>query len=274
LIDAHQHVWRIGRNGQEWPTAELAPIHRDFLPGDWRSIAEPFGFTGSVVVQSQPNDADTAWLLDVAAADASIRAVVGWADLKAPAAADAIARLAGRPKLKGLRPMLQSLADEWIDDPALDPAIAAMIEHNLGFDALVYTRHLPRLRRFAERWPSLSIVVDHGGKPPIASGEIDCWRREMAGLARLPNVFCKLSGLLTEMATGQSRDALAPYVRYICELFGPRRLMWGSDWPVLLLAGNFAQWFELARDLCGFDDDGQAELFGGTAARFYRLDVQ
>jgi L-fuconolactonase len=273
LIDAHQHFWRIGRNGHEWPTPDLARIYQDYCPKDWLIEARRFGVTSSVAVQSQPDEADTLWLLELAQTTPSIRAVVGWTDLKAKDAAEAIFRLGQNPKLKGLRPMLQNLAqDDWILDPALDPAIETMVALGLRFDALVFTRHLPHLRAFAERWPELPIVIDHCAKPPVADGAIDLWRREMAHLAALPNVMCKLSGLLTEMAPGQQREALAPYGRAVCELFGPERLMWGSDWPVLLLAGTYAQWLELAGELCGFDAAGNAQLFGGTAARFYGIE--
>ncbi|MEO5773597.1 MAG: amidohydrolase family protein [Sphingomicrobium sp.] len=272
LIDAHQHYWRIGQNGHEWPTADLARIYRDFGPQDWADAAGSVGVSGSVLVQSQPCDADTDWLLALADAAPSVKAVVGWAELKAPDARDRIATLAAHPKLTGLRPMLQNLPeDDWIADPALDPAIAAMVSHGLRFDALVFTRHLPHLRVFAKRWPELPIVIDHGAKPPIAEEQLDPWREEMARLAELPNVTCKLSGLFTEMAPAQSRGELKPYVEHLADTFGPDRLMWGSDWPVILLAGDYSEWFELTGELTGFDEAGRAALFGGTAANFYGI---
>jgi L-fuconolactonase len=272
LIDAHQHYWRIGEHGHEWPTPDLAGIYRNFGPEQWEAVASPLRIAGSVVVQSQPSELDTEWLLETAVATPSIKAVVGWTDLKAPSAPSRIAELARYPKLKGLRPMLQNLPDDWISDPSLDPAIGAMIEYGLRFDALVFTRHLPRLRVFAERWPDLRVVIDHGAKPPIAEQQLEPWRAEMSRIAELPNVMCKLSGLFTEMAPGQRRDSLQPYVRHLAQLFGPDRLMWGSDWPVLLLAGEYDEWFQLAGELTGFDEPGLAALFGGTAAHFYGID--
>jgi L-fuconolactonase len=273
LIDAHQHYWRIGENGHEWPTPDLARIYRDFGPDDWAREASPLGISASVLVQSQPSDLDTDWLLRVAGETPSIKAVVGWADLKSSGAPRRIAELAAHPVLKGLRPMLQGLPEDWIADPALDPAIAAMIEHGLRFDALVFTRHLSALYDFARRWPQLPIVIDHGAKPPIADGQLDAWREQMTRLAELPQVMCKLSGLLTEMAAGQARDELRPYVRHLVDAFGSERLMWGSDWPVLLLAGEYAEWHALAADMTGFDEAGLANLFGGTAARFYGIEA-
>jgi len=169
--------------------------------------------------------------------------------------------------------MLQILErDDWIADPTLDPAIAAMIAHDFSFDALVFTRHLPFLRRFAERHPALPIVIDHGAKPPIADGILDPWRDEMRALAALPNVCCKLSGLVTEAAPDWRPEQLAPYVRHLVEIFGPDRLMWGSDWPVLQLRTGYQTWLELAQSLSGVTDTaGKAALFGGTARRFYRI---
>jgi L-fuconolactonase len=272
LIDAHQHYWRIGENGHEWPTPDLAPIYRNFGPADWIRVAEPLGISGSVLVQSQPSDADTDWLIRLADATPSVKAVVGWVELKAPNAAERIEQLARHPKLKGLRPMLQNLPeDDWIADAALDPAVKAVVAGGLRFDALVFTRHLPHLRAFAARWPDLPIVIDHGAKPPIAGEQLDPWREEITALAALPNIMCKLSGLLTETASGQSQKALKPYVRHLAETFGPERLMWGSDWPVVLLAGRFDEWFELAGELIDFDEVGRAALFSGTAARFYGI---
>jgi len=270
MIDAHQHFWRIGDCA--WPPPDLDAIHRDVAPAELKAIGQPLGLAGSVLVQSQPTDRDTAWLLDLADAEPLVLAVVGWTDLAAPDAPARIAALAARPKLRGLRPMLQDLADDWILDPALEPAIAAMVGQDLTFDALVLPRHLPQLLMFARRWPDLSIVIDHGGKPAIAVGGLDPWRADMAALAALPNVFCKLSGLLTEASPQQPPEALEPYVLHLIEIFGPSRLMWGSDWPVLNLAGDYANWLALARRLSGLTQpDDLVALFGETARRFYRL---
>ena len=273
LIDAHQHFWRVGANDFSWPTQDLTAIHRDFGPADLAAVGAPFGLSGSVLVQSQPSDRDTDWLLEVADAKPLVLAVVGWADLLAPDAPARIARLAQAPKLRGLRPMLQILADDaWIADPALDPAIDAMVAHGLSLDALVLTRHLPHLRQLALRRPELAIVIDHGAKPPIAAGKISAWAIAIDGLAALPQVFCKLSGLLTEAGADQPSDVLKPYVDHLVEAFGPQRLMWGSDWPVLNLAGDYGAWLALARELSGLSHEADlTALFGGTARRFYRI---
>jgi L-fuconolactonase len=273
LIDAHQHYWQLGKNGHEWPTVAEAPIFRDFGPDDWSRAATPRGISGSVLVQAQPNSEETEWLIALGKRHSSIKAIVGWADLKSPTVPQRIAALAGRPKVKGLRPMLQNLPeDAWIADAALEPAVAAMVKRGLRFDALVFTRHLPHLAIFAERFPELPIVIDHGAKPAVALGNLDPWRDEIRKLSSLPNVHCKLSGLLTEMSIGQQWEALIPYVEHLCTCFGTDRLMWGSDWPVVLLADGYTEWFDLAVRLTGFDAEGRAKLFGGNAAAFYGLE--
>jgi L-fuconolactonase len=274
LIDAHQHFWRVGRNGFAWPTPDLAAIHRDFGPADLAAVGAPLGLTGSVLVQSQADDRDTDWLLELAADEPLVLAVVGWTDLSAPDVPARIDELARRPKLRGLRPMLQNLDnDAWIAAPGLDPALDAMVAHGLSLDALVLPRHLPHLLALARRRPDLAIVIDHGAKPPIATGEdADVWTRGIQALAAHPQVFCKLSGLLTEAAPGQGPDALTPYVQHLVSAFGPDRLMWGSDWPVLNLASDYGGWRDLANALSGLTDPADlAALFGATARRFYRI---
>ncbi len=272
MIDAHQHVWRIGENDCRWPPPDLAAIRRNFLVDELESLAAPLGVQGSVLVQSQESDRDTDWLLEQAEGADFVKAVVGWVDLKSDAAAARIAALAEHRKMRGLRPMLQNLpSDTWILDAEIEPAVEAMIAHRLVFDALVFTRHLCHLRIFARRYPQLAIVIDHAAKPPIRSGQLEPWRTEISALAALPNVWCKLSGLLTEAASDQDMHALGPFVDHLIRVFGPYRLMWGSDWPVLNLAGDYGQWLRLARRLCGGGPAALRAVFDGTARVVYRL---
>lgn len=249
-VDAHQHFWKLGANDCTWPSKAEAAIHRDYLPADW-----PGG--ESLLVQSQESAHDTAWLLELAEAHAFILGVVGWSDFATP--------LPDSPWLKGLRPMAQDKPDGWYD--GFDPG--AMIERRLVLDALVRPRHLPALARLAQRHPKLAIVIDHGGKPDIASGDLDGWRAEMLRLAEFPNVACKLSGLLTEAAPGQ-HEAVAAIGEWLLDLFGAERLIWGSDWPVVELAGSYAGWLEMARAIVS--PAAHDAVFGGNARRIYRLD--
>jgi L-fuconolactonase len=277
-VDAHQHFWRLADREGQWPPASLATLHRDFGPQDLAPHLDAAGIDATVLVQSLPSIADTHWMLSLAAATPRVRGVVGWVDFKAPDAPAQIEALAAHPLLKGLRPMLQDLPDDdWIADPACDPAAEAMQHHGLVFDALVLPRQLPGLRRFAERHPGLSLVIDHAAKPFIARGELEPWRTDMAALAALPQVHCKLSGLLTEAGERRDAAALRPYAQALWELFGPERLLWGSDWPVLRLAADYAEWWQLAHTLAhDFKPTPQLDdlraLFGGNAVRLYHLD--
>lgn len=270
VIDAHQHFWRLADRAGQWPPATLAGIHRDFGPDDLRPLMAAAGVSGTVLVQSLPTAEDTGYLLDIAAASDFVLGVVGWVDMKAPGAPDQIARLAARPKFRGIRPMLQDLPeDDWIDDPALDAAAGALVRHGLTFDALVLPRHLKALAAFVRRHPALPVVIDHGAKPWIASGHIAGWRDDLSALAALPNVHCKLSGLLTEAGGRCEAAALRPYAETLLSLFGPGRVMFGSDWPVLRLAGDYAGWLAMARDFVPAAD--HAAVFAGNARAFYRL---
>ena len=273
ILDSHIHFWRIGEPGQSWPDAEWPLIHHDFLPDDLRAEAAGVALVGGVLVQSQPDDRDTDWMLGLD--DPLISAIVGWVDLTHPEAPRRIAELARQPRIRGLRPMLQGIADtDWILQPSLAPAIEAMLAHGLRFDALVEPRHLTTLHTFATRWPELPIVIDHAAKPHAARSELDPWRDEIAALAALPNLWCKLSGLRTEQAPGQPYEALRPYVAHLASCFG-ERLMWGSDWPVLRHAGDsYADWVDASRDLIGAATPTALErLFEGAAKDFYVIDV-
>lgn len=271
-IDAHQHFWLLANRAGQWPPPELAKIHRDFLPDQLEPLLQQYGISGSVLVQSLPSMSDTLFLLSLAERHAFVRAVVGWVDLKAGNAEQQIQLLASHPKMRGLRPMLQDLADDWLDDQLLAPAITAMQRHRLSLDALVLPRHLPALLRFAERHPDLPIVIDHAAKPQIASAALEPWRASITRLAALPQVYCKLSGLVTEAAADWQVAQLQPYVAHVLEVFGVQRVIWGSDWPVVRLAGDYGRWLAATDGLLGeLDENQRQQVMGLNAQRFYRL---
>lgn len=272
MIDAHVHFWSLAEPHHQWPTPAEAAIHRDYGPDDWRRERGDIPVDGVVLVQSQPTESHSHWLLSLADREPAVRAVVAWADLAAPDAPAWIAALAECPKLRGLRPMLQAIANtDWLLDPALIPALAAMSARSLRLDALVQPRHLPMLRRFREAWPDLPVVIDHAAKPDASRGELDPWRAEIAVLAR-QGAWCKLSGLRTEQAAGQPAEALAPYVEHLVACFG-ERLMWGSDWPVIHLAGDdYTRWYRDAARLAEAAGADLDRLFGGAARAFYAID--
>ena len=246
MIDAHVHLWRLGQKGCAWPTPDLAPIYRDFTPDDLTQVVRTAGVDQVILVQSQEDDADTAWLL-LLARDPLIAGVVGWIDFAKADAPVAIGHLASNPKLRGLRPMVQDRDADWYDYQELEPAFAAMTALQLVLDALVRPQHLPALLRLALRHPDLSVVIDHAAKPVFS--DLDWWYEQIDLLARLPNVSCKLSGLLTELPPEASADAVAPIFDHLWSTFGAERLIWGSDWPVLRLAGDYASWLEQCRRL-------------------------
>ena len=268
-IDAHQHFWRIDSPCHEWPQRDLPTIWRDFLPEHLAPALQACRIAGSVLVQSQPSDADTDWMLGLAERTPSVLGVVGWTDVTAVGAPERIAALASHPRLKGLRPMLQNLAADWILQPSARLAIEAMAARDLVFDALIRPLHLAAIDTLAQRHPELSIVINHGAKPEIAAGGFAGWAEALSRVAERPNVACKLSGLVTEAGEGWSEAQLEPFVRHVLQVFGPDRVLWGSDWPVLLLCAGYEQWHDTA---CGFvPQEHEGAIFAGNAARIYSL---
>ncbi len=274
IIDAHFHCWRLARGDYGWLTPALAPIYRDIDVEDWQHEAQPQGVTAGLLVQAAPTEAETAFLLEQAAHHEAVRGVVGWLDLLAPDAPERIATLAStQPKLKGLRPMLHDIDDaDWILQPALAPALEAMVAHGLVFDALVKPLHLTRLRVLCERHPALQVVIDHGAKPDIAGGHWHPWADDLQRLARETTAVCKLSGLLTEAGPHPRRGAAKRWSEHLLGSFGPQRVLWGSDWPVLELAANYRDWWGDTQTLLApLGDADRAAVLGANAQRVYRL---
>ncbi len=274
-IDAHHHVWRIERGDYGWLTPDSGAIFRDYSLADLRPLLVGAAISGTVVVQAAPTVAETEFLLRVArGSDGIVRGVVGWADLSAPDAVATVAILARDPLLKSVRPMLQDLPNpEWILRPDVDAVLTALPGLGLRFDALAKPAHLPALLRMLERHPEVDVVVDHGAKPPIASGGWQPWADLIAAVAQHPRVHCKLSGLVTEAAAEWTTGALAPYVDHLLECFGPMRLLWGSDWPVVNLGGGYARWMAATDALLrGLAAAERAAIMGGNARRFYGLE--
>lgn len=268
IIDTHQHFWRLARGDYGWLTAALAPIFRDFTPDDLLPILKAAGVSRTIAVQAAPTVAETEFLLSLADRHDWIAGVVGWVDLVSSDAPRQIAALAGHPRLVGLRPMIQDIPDDdWILDPALGPAIASMIEHDLTFDALVLPRHLSRLQTFLSRHPGLRVVIDHCAKPGIHAGRMQPWADDMAAVAAHPNTVCKLSGLTTEAGPGWSAEALAPYLEHVLGCFGQDRVLFGSDWPVMELATCYQDWVEIVAAHVPLDTMTRAALQSYPRAR-------
>jgi len=272
-IDAHFHCWRLARDDYGWLTPVLSPIYRDVAVSDWRAQSAPHGVTGGVLVQAAPTEAETDFLLTQAEANPAVLGVVGWVDLLAVDAPARIDVLARHPRLKGLRPMLQDIEDaEWILQAALAPALQAMSDCGLVFDALVKSVHLPHIVTLAGRYPDLRLVIDHAAKPAIAAGEWQPWADGIAQLAMETGAMCKLSGLLTEAGHSPPPGAVRPWGEHVLACFGPSRVVWGSDWPVLELSSSYAQWWdETLLLMAHLSAHEQAAIMGGNARRIYRL---
>ncbi len=270
-IDAHHHLWMLARGDYGWLTPELAPIYRDFSMPDLSPYLAASRMDGTILVQAAPTEAETVFMLGIAEATEVVRGVVGWIDFDA---ADAVARieaLAGQTLLVGLRPMVQDIPDDdWLLRPGLAAPLTAMTRRGLAFDALVLPRHLPRLSRLVDRHGDLQFVLDHCAKPHLATGDIAEWKRQIAQLASHPNVVCKLSGLVTEAGADWQLADLRPAVDHVRACFGPQRLLWGSDWPVVDLAGGYARWLAAAETLLAdLSFAEKVNVFGGNAARVY-----
>lgn len=274
-IDAHFHCWQLARGDYGWLTSALAPIYRDVTVNDWQAEAAPLGVGGGVLVQAAPTEAETQFLLAQADAHPQVLGVVGWVDLLAADAPARIEAMARHPKLKGLRPMLQDIDDpEWILQAALAPALQAMVDGGLVFDALVKSAHLPHILTLAGRYPDLALVIDHAAKPAIAAGEWQPWADGMARLAAETGAMCKLSGLLTEAGAAPTPGVVRRWATHVLASFGAARVVWGSDWPVLELASSYGQWWgETQQLLAGFNAQERADILGANARRFYRLSL-
>lgn len=285
-VDSHQHFWRVSRGDYGWLRADdpaVAKLMRDFLPSNLIGTLKALGITQTVLVQAAASEAETDFLLELAGAHEFIAGVVGWVDLSRPESVTTLERWAQHGKFKGVRPMLQDLpANDWIAREPHAEVVQAMLRLGLRFDALVKPWHLEPLLRFVKRYPQLPVVIDHAAKPQLAQGWqahwAGSWRRHLASLAAQPQVSCKLSGLLGEAPPAASRsvaegvDTLRPVWDALLQWFGPERLMWGSDWPVLTLVADYARWVEVCDSLIGeLPPAEQARVWQGNAQGFYGL---
>jgi L-fuconolactonase len=278
IVDAHHHLWNLGVRDQGWITGPaLAPLRRDFLLDEYRPLASASGVTASVVVQTVTVPGETPELLALAAASDLIAGVVGWADLAAPSIADRIAALTEMPgggKLVGLRHQVQSEPDpDWLTRPEVLRGLAAVAQAGLVYDLVITAGQLGQAARAAAAAPGLRFVLDHLGKPPIASGRVEPWAADLRRLAALPNTSAKLSGLVTEADWRDWKVAdLRPYAEIALGAFGPTRMMFGSDWPVSTLAASYSGVLAAARDLtAGLNRAEREAVFSGTATSVYGL---
>ncbi|MFG2026657.1 amidohydrolase family protein [Streptomyces sp. NPDC048825] len=278
IVDAHHHVWDLSVRDQDWITGpELQPLRRNFTLADLEPETRAAGVDRTVLVQTITVPEETPEFLALAEETELIGGVVGWTDLTRPDVADELARLAelrGGAYLRGIRHQVQGEPDpEWLLRPDVRRGLTAVAAAGLVHDLVVLPHQLPACVKAAESHPELTFVLDHLGKPPIATGELEPWASHVRVLAALPNTVCKLSGLVTEAdAQSWTVSDLAPYADTVLEAFGPSRLMFGSDWPVCTLAATYTQVLDAAEELtAGLSDSERTEVFAGTARRVYAL---
>ncbi len=270
-LDSHQHFWSYSPEEYPWIPAGSA-LQRDWLPGDLEPLQSALGFEGSIAVQARQSLAESRWLLALAEVDPRIKGVVGWVDLQNDRVEEPLAELAANPKFVGVRHVVQDEPDDrFLLRPEFVRGIGKLRQFGLTYDLLIFPKQLPAAIELVRQFPEQPFVLDHIAKPSIRAGTLSPWREQIGELAKFPNLLCKVSGMVTE-ADHQAwkPDDFRPFLDVIFAAFGEQRLMFGSDWPVCLLAASYAQTFGVVRDyVSALPAETQAALFGDTAAQFY-----
>ncbi|MBZ5687791.1 MAG: amidohydrolase family protein [Acidobacteriia bacterium] len=273
-VDAHQHFWKYNPAEYEWIDDSMAAVRRDFLTEDLEPELEHNKFQGSVAVQARQTLEETRWLLELADRSSKILGVVGWVDLRSPDLRTLLSEFTRNPKLVGIRHIVQSEPDDrFLLRQDFLRGIASLEEFDLAYDILIYAKHLPVAAEFVERFPRQRFVLDHLAKPAIKSREIETWAAGIRRLAAFPNVFCKLSGLVTEADWQRWKpEDITPYLDIAFETFGTSRLMIGSDWPVCLVAGSYSRTMDVVKDyLKRHPAEIREAVLGENACRFWKL---
>lgn len=275
-VDTHQHFWRYDPVRDAWIDARMPTLQRDFLPDDVAPHLAAAAIDAVVAVQADQSEAETDFLLALAAGHPMIRGVVGWTDLRAPDLADTLARRRGQSRLKGFRHIAQAEPDDFLQRPDVIAGIAQLGAHDFSYDILIHARQLPAATQIVERCEGVRFVLDHCAKPPIASGRLEQWQRDLAALAHHGNVWCKLSGLVTEADWARWTDAqVMACLDVAAECFGTDRLMFGSDWPVCLLAAEYTRVVQVVNDwIQRLTSRERAAICGDTAVAVYKLESE
>ncbi|WP_299045794.1 amidohydrolase family protein [uncultured Tateyamaria sp.] len=277
-IDAHQHFWQPARGDYDWMPKDDATLSRPYVPTDLAPQLATAGISRSILVQAAATVNETEYMLGLADATETVGAVVGWVDFEASDVAETLARLGKHPKFSGVRPMIQDIPDDdWMLRDDVQNGFRAVCDLGLTFDALGFPRHLANFLTILTRYGDMRCVLDHCMKPDIAGHSPDSfqhWADGMSAIARETGAYCKFSGLVTEASDNWTVDDLRPYAFHIFETFGPDRVMWGSDWPVVRLRAEYDRWLEAAEILTdALTADEKVCVFGGTAAEFYQIDA-
>lgn len=272
-VDAHHHLWHFNELEFGWIDNTMSILRRDFLPTDLTKELKAARIDATVAVQARESIEETLWLMECARLTSAICGVVGWVPLMSDELPDILDCFGGHPKLVGFREIVQGKHDGYLMQPAFNRGIEELTKRGYSYDVLIKEQQIVEAIQFVDRHPHQKFVLDHAAKPRIFSNELEPWKTNLHELARRPNVYCKISGLVTE-ANWQtwSEDSLQPYVDVCLEAFGPQRLMAGSDWPVCLVASSYSRWWDvLAHYFAGFSESEQGLIFGGNALEFYNL---
>jgi len=274
FIDAHHHLWKHNDRDYVWMSGEMGKLRRDFLPEHLKQVMSEGGIDGAITVQARQLVEETEWLLDLAGRNDCMRGVVGWVPLVDADVGRLLERFAGHPKLKAVRHVLHDEPDDfYMLREDFNRGIALLKDFGLVYDILIFERHLPQTLEFVDRHPSQVFVVDHIAKPRIKDHIVSPWRENIHELAKRENVYCKVSGMATEADwNAWTADDLRPYFDAVLSAFGPKRLMFGSDWPVLTLAGGYRTWMDTFRSfIAELSADEQESMRRGAAIAAYRL---
>jgi len=277
-IDAHQHFWNPARGDYGWMPKDNPVLNRTYYPSDLEPQLKAAGIDGAVLVQAAPTTTETEYMLGIADVTPWVLGVVGWVNFENRKRRQTLERLAGHPKFKGVRPMIQDIEDvDWMFRSDIQWAFEAVTEFDLTFDALGFPRHLNNFLKLLKWHPGMRVVVDHCMKPQIRDRRTEAFREWADGISRIAHetaAYCKFSALITEADPDWTVADLKPYADHVISAFGPERVMWGSDWPVCRLRGEYADWRNAALELTAhLPDAAKARIFGRTAQEFYRLNA-
>ena len=273
LIDAHVHFWKYHPVKDAWITSDMKVIQHDFLPEDLLPLLKENNIDGCMAVQAGQSEEETNFLLQLAAANDHIKGIVGWVDLSSYNVGERLSHFSAYKKLKGFRHIVQAEPEGFLLKEDFLNGIKALSQYDYSYDVLVFHHQLNDVLEFVNRFPEQRMIIDHCAKPGIKNKEITEWGKLMKAIARQPNISCKLSGLLTEAAWNEWRPAdIYPYLDTVFEAFGTNRLLFGSDWPVILLSGRYAQWKDLLEKYMeNFEPDEKQKVFGNNAIDIYNL---
>lgn len=273
IIDTHQHFWKYDPVNYSWINDEMQVIRRDFLPGDLALVVNEEKLLGTVAVQADQTEAETDWLLQLAAKNDFIKGVVGWVDLRSSNIEERLQHYQRFSKLKGFRHVLQGEEPSFMLQESFLNGISKLNEYGFAYDILIFPQHLEAALQLVKQFPQQRFVVDHVAKPTIKDGKIDEWKTGMQQLAKHKNVYCKISGMVTEADwKNWTAEQLKPYIDVVVESFGIDRIMYGSDWPVCLVASTYNKWIETVKDyFSAYSAEDQEKVFSGNAIKFYQL---